>query len=91
MTIRPSSRYGVDDEDEEDDEDDDAEEDKLESFLLDQYKIRAKLDVLKDDVQAVIPITKVSFCPWFWVYIFLCLLAFMHVRTKKILPLFLLA
>ena len=31
----------------------------MESFLLDQYKIRAKLDVLKDDVQAVIPITKV--------------------------------
>jgi hypothetical protein len=29
------------------------------TYLLDQYKIRAKLDILKDDVQAVIPITKV--------------------------------
>ena len=62
MVTASNSRYGVDDEDEEDDEDDDAEEDKLESFLLDQYKIRAKLDVLKDDVQAVIPITKVLCC-----------------------------
>ena len=58
------SRYGVDDEDEDEEEDDDAEGDEMKSYLLDQYKIRAKLDVLKDDVQAVIPITKVSFCPW---------------------------
>ena len=42
-----------------DDEDED-EEVEVESYLLDQYKIRAKLDVLKDDVQAVIPITKVE-------------------------------
>ena len=59
---RPFSRYGVDDEDEDEEEDDDAEGDEVESFLLDQYKIRAKLDVLKDDVQAVIPITKVLCC-----------------------------
>ena len=52
-------RYGVDDEDEDEEADADSEDEELESYLLDQYKIRAKLDVLKDDVQAVIPITKV--------------------------------
>ena len=61
ITTRPISSYGVDDEDEEG-EDDAADEDEVESYLLDAYKIRAKLDVLKDDVQAVIPITKVTCC-----------------------------
>ena len=57
--LNDHSRYGVDDEDEDEEADADTEDEEMESYLLDQYKIRAKLDVLKDDVQAVIPITKV--------------------------------